>query len=58
MTCHNCKIEAVKSGKDRYGNQRYRCNNCKRRFQEERAKLLGNMYLSEAKGLLILQPAC
>ena len=54
MTCHNCKIEAKKSGKDRKGNQRYRCNQCKRRFQEERAALLGNMYLPEDKMLLCL----
>jgi transposase-like protein/IS1 family transposase len=54
MTCHNCKIEAKKSGKDRKGNQRYRCNQCKRRFQEERAALLGNMYLPEDKILLCL----
>ncbi len=54
MTCHNCKIEAKKSGKDRKGNQRYRCNQCKRRFQEEREALLGNMYLPEDKVLLCL----
>lgn len=55
MTCHNCKIEAVKAGKDRKGNQRFRCNQCKRRFAEQREKLLGGMYLSEDKALLILQ---
>ncbi len=54
MTCHNCKIEAKKSGKDRKGNQRYRCSQCKRRFQAERAALLGNMYLPEDKVLLCL----
>jgi transposase-like protein/IS1 family transposase len=55
MTCHNCQIKAVKAGKDRRGNQRFRCNKCKRRFQQEREKLLGNMYLSEDKALLSLQ---
>lgn len=55
MTCHNCKIEAKKAGKDRKGNQRFRCNQCKRRFQEERERLLGNMYLPEEKALLVLQ---
>ena len=54
MTCHNCKIEAKKSGKDRKGNQRYRCNQCKRRFQAQQERLLGNMYLPEDKSLLIL----
>jgi transposase-like protein len=54
MTCHNCKIEAKKSGKDRKGNQRFRCTQCKRRFQEQQEKLLGNMYLNEDKALLCL----
>lgn len=54
MTCHNCKIEAKKSGKDRKGNQRYRCNLCKRRFQADRERLLGNMYLNEDKAVLVL----
>lgn len=54
MTCHNCKIEAKKSGKDRKGNQRYRCNQCKRRFAEQREKLLGNMNLPEDKIVLCL----
>jgi transposase-like protein/IS1 family transposase len=55
MTCHNCKIETKKDGKDRKGNQRYRCNQCKRRFQEETERLLGNMYLSEEKSLMVLR---
>ena len=55
MTCHNCKLEAVKAGKDRKGNQRFRCNQCKRRFQEEQERLLGQMTLPEDKGLLCLQ---
>ncbi len=54
MTCHNCKIEAKKAGRDRKGNQRYRCNQCKRRFQEQQEKLLGSMYLNEGKALLCL----
>ena len=55
MTCHNCKIEAVKAGKDDKGNQRFKCNRCKRRFQAEQEKLLGNMYLPEEKALMVLQ---
>src|SRR5258705_4914306 len=54
MTCHNCKIEAKKAGRDRKGNQRYRCNQCNRRFQEEKERLLNNMYLPEDKALLCL----
>jgi transposase-like protein/IS1 family transposase len=55
MVCHNCKIEAVKAGKDRKGIQRFKCQQCKRRFQEERDRLVGNMYLSEEKSLLVLR---
>ena len=55
MTCHNCKIEGVKAGKDDKGNQRYKCSRCKRRFQELREKLFGNMYLPEEKALMVLQ---
>lgn len=55
MTCHNCQIAAVKIGKDRKGNQRYRCNNCRKSFQELKDKMLGNMYLPEAKALMCLQ---
>jgi transposase-like protein/IS1 family transposase len=55
MTCHNCKIEAQKFGKDRKGNQRYRCNQCRKTFQEYKERLLGNMILSEEKSLLVLR---
>ena len=55
MTCCNCKIKAVKAGLDKKGNQRYKCQRCKRRFQELRETLLGNMYLPEDKALLVLQ---
>jgi len=54
VTCHNCQIIAKKFGKDRYGNQRYRCNKCRKTFQEYREKLLGNMYLSEKKALMVI----
>lgn len=43
MTCHNCKIEAAKAGKDRKGNQRFRCNQCNKTFQEMKENLLGSM---------------
>lgn len=54
MTCHNCKIQASKFGKDRYGNQRYKCKQCRKTFQDLKDKMLGNMYLPEAKALMIL----
>ena len=40
MTCHNCRIEAKKFGKDRKGNQRYRCNQCSKTFQDHQEKPL------------------
>src|SRR5260370_25253548 len=55
MTCHNCQIKAVKAGRDRTGNQRFRCNKCKRRFQQHAERLLGNMYVWEDRALLSLQ---
>jgi transposase-like protein len=55
MTCHNCKIEAKKSGKDRKGNQRYRCNQCRKTFQEMKDNLLGTMRIPIEKAEMCLQ---
>ena len=55
MTCHNCKIKTQKFGKDRKGNQRYRCVTCKKRFTEPKEKPLNNMYLPLDKAVLCLQ---
>ena len=54
MTCHNCQLKAVKAGKDRKGSQRFLCRNCKRYFQAERERLLGNMNLPDYKIELVL----
>lgn len=55
MVCHNCQIEAKRFGKDRKGNQRYRCNTCQKTFQEAQDKPLNNMYLPLDKAVLCLQ---
>ncbi|SRR6266536_4659785 len=55
MTCHNCQIAAVKLGKDRKGNQRYRCNACRKSFGEPQDKPLSNMRIPLEKALLCLQ---
>src|SRR5687767_8263898 len=55
MTCHNCQIQAVKIGKDRKGNQRFRCNKCRKSFQEAQDKPLNNMYLPLDKAVLCLR---
>lgn len=55
MTCHNCQIKAQKFGKDRKGQQRFRCVGCNKRFTEPTEKPLNNMYLPLDKALLCLQ---
>ena len=55
MTCHNCKIEAKKFGKDRKGNQRYRCAQCRKTFQEMKENVLGNMRISLDKAEMCLK---
>ena len=41
MTCHNCRTETVKAGKGRNGLQRYKCQQCSRRFSEAHEKPFG-----------------
>ncbi len=54
MTCHNCQIQAKRFGKDRKGNQRFRCARCGKTFQEAKDKPLGSMYLPLEKALMCL----
>jgi transposase-like protein/IS1 family transposase len=55
MTCHNCKNEAQKHGKDRKGNQRYYCPTCYKSFVESQEKPLENMYLPIDKASRCIQ---
>jgi transposase-like protein/IS1 family transposase len=55
MVCHNCQMKAKKFGRDRKGNQRYRCARCSKTFQEAQDKPLNNMYLPVEKAVLCLQ---
>jgi len=55
VTCHNCRIEAKKFGKDRKGNQRYRCNQCSKTFQDHQPKPLDDMRLPLEKAVLVLR---
>ena len=41
MTCHSCRIETVKAGKGRNSTQRYRCQQCGKRYSEPREKPFG-----------------
>jgi transposase-like protein len=41
MTCHSCKIETVKAGRGRNNAQRWKCQQCGKRFPEVRETPLG-----------------
>jgi transposase-like protein len=41
VTCHSCKIEAVKAGRHRTGVQRWKCQQCGKRFQDAQQKPFG-----------------
>jgi transposase-like protein/IS1 family transposase len=55
MTCHNCKTEARKHGKDRKGNQRFYCPSCSKSFVESQDKPLDGMYLPLDKAAQCIQ---
>lgn len=52
MNCPTCNQLSKKDGKDRHGDQRFKCTECGRRFSLPKDKLLGAMILSEEKTLL------
>src|ERR1700720_1235763 len=54
MTCHNCRIECKRRGRDRKGSQRYQCRQCSKWFQEPREDHLDGMYLPIEKAELVL----
>ncbi|MCA1625234.1 MAG: IS1 family transposase [Acidobacteria bacterium] len=54
MNCPICNLFSKKNGKDRNGNQRFKCLACGKRFNEPKDKPLGGMYLSEEKALMCL----
>jgi transposase-like protein/IS1 family transposase len=55
MTCHNCRIECNKFGKDRNGYQRFRCRQCSRTFTEPHNGHFFGMYTPSEKTALILK---
>jgi transposase-like protein/IS1 family transposase len=55
VTCHNCRIECKRNGKNRKGEQRYACRQCRRRFTEPREKPLEGMYLPVEKAEQVLK---
>ena len=55
MNCETCDKPAKKFGKDRKGQQRYRCLTCGVTFIEPKIKTLDTMTLAEDKALAVLQ---
>ena len=50
MTCHNCKVEAVKAGRGRKDIQRWKCQQCGKRFSDPQEKLFdGDVRLPKEK---------
>jgi transposase-like protein/IS1 family transposase len=54
MTCHNCKTACQKHGKDRKGNQRFKCQQCSKTFLATQEKPLDTMYLPIEKAEMVL----
>jgi transposase-like protein/IS1 family transposase len=54
MNCIDCNGLTKKHGKDRAGDQRYRCLSCGKTFTEPKQKPLGDMILAEDKALSVL----
>jgi transposase-like protein/IS1 family transposase len=54
MQCQACQSPAKKNGRDRRGNQRFRCLTCSKRFADRPARPLGAMRLPVEKAELVL----
>jgi len=55
MTCHNCRIECKRHGRDRHGVQRFKCRQCSKTFLEPREDYLDGMYLPIEKAEMVLR---
>jgi transposase-like protein/IS1 family transposase len=55
MNCQKCNGETKRFGKDRKGQQRYRCLSCKVTFIDPQIKRVDGMLLPQDKALLCLQ---
>lgn len=56
MTCHNCRIDTVKAGKQKDGSQRYKCQKCGKRYTDSKPRLFGeDSRLPETKALMVLR---
>lgn len=55
MTCHNCRTECKRKGRDRKGQQRYQCRQCSKTFLEPREKPLDGMYLPMDRAEMVIR---
>lgn len=55
MLCPSCQHEGRKFGRDRYGNQRYQCQDCRKTFSDRPTKPLDEMRLPLDKALFCLK---
>jgi transposase-like protein len=55
MTCLSCRIECKRHGRDRKGNQRFKCQQCSKTFLEPRTDHLDGMYLPIEKAEMVLR---
>jgi transposase-like protein/IS1 family transposase len=55
MTCHNCKIECSRFGRDRKGHQRFRCATCRKTFTEPHNGTIHGMYASTEKAAIVIR---
>lgn len=58
ISCAHCAAPAKKFGKDRSGNQRFRCLTCRKTFSERPDRPLGDMRLPVDRALLCLHLLC
>jgi len=54
VTCHSCRIECKRHGRDRKGTQRFKCRQCSKTFLEPQADHLDGMYLPMEKAEMVL----
>src|SRR5436309_11989350 len=55
MLCPTCQTEARRFGKDRYGNQRFQCQGCRRTFSDRAANPIKEMRLPLDKAIHCLK---
>jgi transposase-like protein/IS1 family transposase len=58
MECPACNAPSKRFGKDRKGNQRFRCLTCGKTFAERPERLFGEMIVPEDRALLCLSLLC